>query len=225
MSGTGRCGWGAVVAWAVALLGGGVPASHAQSPPRPSAEILIERTVAIVGGAVITQSEVMVATALGLVPPEGTATPGAGVRALVDRWLMLHEVERFSPPDPDSVKVDAGVDAARARAGGEAALAAVLARGGFTTGKLAAWIRDDLRIAAYLAQRFVTTGAPTDTEVAAYVSARRVEFERSGVAAADEARVARERMADERRRGLIADWLADLRRRTTVVEFPPYPGP
>jgi hypothetical protein len=179
-------------------------------------ELLVERTVAVVGGAAITLSDVRTALALELV--DGDEREGAA--RLVERWLILHEVSRFAPPEPAPAEIDARVAAVRARAGSPAALDAILARGGFTVGRLAAWVRDDLRIAAYLDQRFVTAGTASEADVAEYAAAHAAELDAAGVTAADRLRVARERLQAERRRELITDWLAELRRRTPVVEIP-----
>jgi hypothetical protein len=143
---------------------------------------------------------------------------------VIERWLMLHEVARFSPPEPEPAAVDARVAEVRARAGGEEALAAVLAAGGFTTARLTSWLRDDLRIAAYLDQRFASAGVPPDADVTAYAAAHRAELEQAGVPPAALNQAARERLVAERRRELISDWLADLRRRTEIVEFRRDPG-
>jgi hypothetical protein len=179
-------------------------------------ETLIERTVAVVGGAAITLSDVRTALALGLV--DGDEREGAA--RLVERWLILHEVSRFAPPEPAPAEIDARLAAIRARVGSPAALEAILARGGFTVGRLAAWVRDDLRIAAYLDQRFVTAGSASEADVAEYAAAHAAELDAAGVTAADRLRVARERLQAERRRELITDWLDELRRRTPVVEIP-----
>ena len=40
-------------------------------------------------------------------------------------------------------------------------------RHGFTEVRLRAWVRDDLRTQAYLAQRFASASTPTDAEIAA----------------------------------------------------------
>ena len=58
-------------------------------------------------------------------------------------------------------------------------MCSALDAGGFTEARLRAWVRDDLRIAAYLDQRFAAAGAPTDEEVAAYYAAHRDEFDES----------------------------------------------
>ncbi len=179
-------------------------------------ETLVERTVAVVGGAAITLSDVRTAVALGLV--DGDERTGAA--RLVERWLILHEVSRFAPPEPTLAEIETRVAAIRVRAGSPAALDAVLTRGGFTAGRLAAWVRDDLRIAAYLDQRFVTAGAASDADVAEYAQAHAAELAAAGVTADARLPAARERLQAERRRELITDWLGELRRRTVVVEIP-----
>lgn len=141
--------------------------------------LLVDRTVAIVDGRTITLSDARVAVALGLV--EGESVDADVVDRLIDRELMLRETNRYTPPDPPAEAIDARMDRARQHAGGEAALERVLESGGFSQMRLRGWIRDDLRIAAYLEQRFVM---------------------------------------DDRRADLIADWVEDLRRRTSITVIP-----
>ena len=113
---------------------------------------LVDRTVAVVGGRTITLSDLRVAVALGIV--DGSGGEAEVVDRLIDRELMLRETDRYTPPDPPEAAVDARLDEARTRAGGEQALERVLESGGFDPARLRRWIRDDLRIAAYLEQHF-----------------------------------------------------------------------
>lgn len=182
-------------------------------------ETLIERTVAIVGGAVITQSDVRTALALGLVDAAGPDAERDAAARLIERWLILHEVSRFAPPEPAPGAVAARLAVIADRAGSPAALDALLVRGGFTPGRLASWVRDDLRIAAYLDQRFATAGVASEGDVAEYAAAHAADLVAAGVPAAERLTVARQRLQAERRRELVTDWLAELRRRTTVVEI------
>ena len=117
----------------------------------PQAE-LIDRTLAIVSGRTITLSDARTALALGLV--EGTSVDLPLVQRLVDRELMVREAERYPLPEPSRDRTEADLAAAEARVGGEAALTRVLLTGGFTRERLRAWVHDDLRVAAYLQQRF-----------------------------------------------------------------------
>ena len=113
---------------------------------------LVDRTLAIVAGRTVTLSDARTALALGLV--EGAAVDADVVQRLVDRELMLREVDRYDPPEPTVERIDERLAAARAVAGGEDGLARVLRDGGFAERRLRAWIRDDLRVEAYLQQRF-----------------------------------------------------------------------
>jgi hypothetical protein len=116
---------------------------------------LVERTMAIVGGTAITLTDVQAAIALGLVP-QGANVDDA-TEALIDRALMLREVDRYAPPEPDASRIDQRLAALRARVD-QAQLATILAASGVTEARLRGWIRDDLRIAAYLDQRFAADG-------------------------------------------------------------------
>lgn len=197
--------------------------AQAQAPAPAAAEALIERTLAIVGSAVVTQSDVTLARTLGLVDDTAAASPEMALSALVDRWLMLLEVARFAPAEPASAAVEAQLAVIRGRVADEAALTRALAASGRAASYLTAWVRDDLRIAAYLQQRFASTGAPGEADIAAYLRSHASELAAAGLDGDAATATARTRLADERRRELVDDWLADLRRRTPVVTFAPRP--
>ena len=137
-----------VVALAFALAGSVIPAAG------QSRGELVERTLAIVGGSAITMSDVQTALALGLV--NGANDVASGTEKVIERALILREVERYAPPEPDPLRVDERLSQLRARVSGK--LDEVLAAGGFSEARLRAWLRDDLRIAAYLDQRFAADG-------------------------------------------------------------------
>ena len=67
------------------------------SPVAAGGQELVERTLAIVGRAAITLSDVRTAMALGLVDTNDEAT---AIEALVQRALVLQEVDRYAPPEP-----------------------------------------------------------------------------------------------------------------------------
>lgn len=177
--------------------------------------VLLDRTLAIVGGEAITLADVQTARALELIDERDTA---AATERLITRTLMLREVERYAPAEPAPAAVDTRVAELAARLPGDR-LAQVLEAGGFTDARLRAWIRNDLRIAAYLAQRFAAVGTPSEEEVSTYYRAHREEFDRRAQTFEQAAPEIRERLAVERRQNLIADWVADLRRRTPVIEL------
>lgn len=178
---------------------------------------LLDRTVALVGGQAITLSDVRAALALGLVD-DGKATVADATARLVDRELILREVQRYAPPAPEASAVEARLAEIRKRAGGE--LSGLFEEFGFTETRLIAWIRDDLRTEAYLAQRFASASVPGDAEVSAAYLRQRAEFDKIGLTFEQAAPMVRERLVEARRRELVVDWLSDLRRRTDVVILP-----
>jgi len=91
------------------------------------------------------------------------------IQRLVDRELMLREADRYQPPEPSPELLQTALTAATRRAGGEDALSRVLAAGGFSLDRLRSWVRDDLRVAAYLQQRFPADDRRPD-QIADWVS-------------------------------------------------------
>lgn len=199
----------------LALIAAGSPA------PGAAGQELIERTLALVGGQPITLSDVRAATAFGLVAAD-RATPDVPLvtAVLVDRELMLREVQRYAPPPPSEAAVDARLDEVRQRYSDPAAFDRALELHGLTEVRLRAWLRDDLRTVAYLAQRFASASTPTDADIAAAYARSRAAFDTAGLSLEQATPQLRERLVVARRAELISDWLSDLRRRTDVVILP-----
>lgn len=183
-----------------------------------SAQQLLDRVVARVDGYAITLTDVHAALALGVVEaPEAGGPESAAVQGLIDRQLVLAEVARFAPPEPDPGAVDREVDAMKAGPG--AALAGVMRATGLDEARIREMARDTLRIEAYLNQRFGTTVQVSDEEVARYYREHPGEFVQGGapVPFAEAEPVARERAAAGRRAATIAQWLRDLRMRAEIA--------
>jgi hypothetical protein len=127
---------------------------------------VIDRIMAVVSGQPITLSDVTAARQFGLVqPPAGTPDPGAYiVDRLIDRTLIIAEVNRFQPPEPDPVEMTIRMDELERRLGSAAALDKALAVVGMTRDQLRRYFRDDLRITTYLNQRFGATAVPAARE-------------------------------------------------------------
>lgn len=125
---------------------------------------LIDRIMAVVGGRPITLSDVHAAIQFRLVePPAGTPDPlGYTLERLVERTLILAEVERFQPPEPDPIEITVRVDDLRHRAGSAEAFDRALSVTGMTREQLRRHIHDDLRITTYLNQRFGATSASAE---------------------------------------------------------------
>jgi hypothetical protein len=179
---------------------------------------LLDRTLALVGGQPITLSDARAAIALGLIDDAKGSLAEVTTR-LVDRELVLREVQRYAPPAPAESVVDARLADIRERLAGS--LNRILDTHGFSETRLRAWVRDDLRTQAYLAQRFASASLPSDGEVSAAYTRQRAEFDNAGLTFEQAAPIVRERLIEARRRELIVDWVADLRRRTDVVIIEP----
>lgn len=181
---------------------------------------LIDRILAVVNGSIITLSDVHAAEQFGLV--SGAGNRAAAIERLIDRRLMLMEVDRYAPAEPKAEQIDAGIAAIQARFASPAAFQATLAASGLTMEQLRRHKRDDLRLETYLQQRFALAVQPSDDEVLAYYRANQSAFTRGGVLRSyEEARAdARAALMAQRRRAAEAEWIAGLRRRADISVLP-----
>lgn len=180
---------------------------------------IIDRIVAVVQGNVIMLSDIAAVRRLGLVVPPAQDDPVAWTtNRLIDRALMLIEVDRYSPPEPSDAAISQALAAVRGRFTSQAELDRALVSSGMSADQLRRFVRDDLRLDAYLDQRFGTTLQPSDDEVAAYYREHAPEFTRGGrLLPFDEVSgEVRAKLLAERRARLIADWVSGLRRRADV---------
>jgi hypothetical protein len=115
----------------------------------------IDRVLAVVAGQLITLTDVTAALNLRLQTSDGAADPVRAVLTkLIDRELILTEVDRYAPPEPMAEAVDREVERVRARFPSQDALDAALAGSGIDEKHLRETLRQDLRVRAYLDQRF-----------------------------------------------------------------------
>lgn len=120
---------------------------------------VVDRVVARVNGQAITLSDARLALGLGMVQvPPGSDPILAATRVLVQRQLLLAEVTRFMPPEPDPDLLAGELTSLRARAGSPADYQALVRDTGIDEARLRELARDTLRIQAYLGQRFGGTG-------------------------------------------------------------------
>lgn len=208
-----------------AALPAGVSGAVGAAGAGPAAAEIIDRVVAVVEGAIITQSDVSAARRLGLVtagqamgaPVRDAPAERTSVRdALVERQLVVAEVDRYAPPEPAEVDVAASFEAVRRRVGA-AEVDVVLRETGWSDAELRRYLRDTLRIEAYLQQRFGTI-EPGEAEVQEYYAAHAADFRPRTLPEAREAVVAA--IARERRTALIHEWVAGLRRRANIRILP-----
>lgn len=140
----------------------------------PSAHVdVIDRIMAVAGTQPITLSEVAAAKQFELVAvPPGTSDPtGYVLDRLIDRALMLIEVDRFQPPEPDPSEITAQIDRLQVKAGSAEAFDRALAVTGTSREQLQRFVRDSLRIQTYSNQRFGPILDPVEREesIAAWV--------------------------------------------------------
>lgn len=113
-----------------------------------NAQQLLDRVVARVGPTAITQTDVEAAVAFGVVDP----TTGDPVKLMIDRRLMLAEVNRFPPPEPDMRAIQALMVTMKAAAGPD--VNAVMKKTGVDDKRLSELARETLRLQSYVQQRF-----------------------------------------------------------------------
>jgi hypothetical protein len=191
-------------------------------PPLPpgrgalAAQQIVDQVIVRVGERAIFETEVRAALALGVIEARGNGDPqAAALEAMIERQLMLTEIQRGTPPEPDPAAVDAEVERLKAWAGGE--LGAIMARNGVDDMRLRQMARDTLRIQLYLDTRFPQPTV-SDAEAEAFYKMHPEAFRRNGVLMTFDqaAAAARAAAAQERRESRIAQWLTGLRKRADV---------
>jgi hypothetical protein len=115
----------------------------------------IDRILAVAAGQLIMMSDVTGAIDLGLQSTDGASDPVRAVLTkLIDRELVLAEVDRYAPPEPTAEAVDRELQRVRQRFSSPDAFDSALARSGIDDTHLRETLRQDLRMRAYLDQRF-----------------------------------------------------------------------
>jgi hypothetical protein len=178
---------------------------------------IIDRIVAVVGPDVIMLSDVRAVTTLGLMPD--AADDEAVIAQLIDRALILAEVNRFIVPEPGIDLITSDIADVRRHFPTLEALAAALATVGLTEAGLARVVRDNRRIDSYLSQRFGSTVQPTEAELAQFYRERASRYSvGAALQSFDQVREqVRRDLQEERRQALIADWVSRLRARVAIT--------
>lgn len=167
----------------------------------------VDRLVAVVEQRALTASDLRVATRLGSIPgnaPDDVAL----VEQLVAHELIRLEVERFAVAQPTHARVEAQMLALAGTRPLDDFLGELAALGLSREGVVRA-VADDMRIGAYLDQRFSAAAQPTDGEVATRATS-------DGDTSAQGLIAARRALIAERTQALVDDWVAGLRRRAAV---------
>ena len=185
-----------------------LPAVHGQQ--------LLDRVLARVDGVPITLTDVQAAIGLGIIQVGSGDAIAEGTQQMLDRQLELTEVQRFPPPEPSPDAV--AREASRLKMNAGPRLPMLMQSTGLTEQRVSDMARENLRIAAYLDQRFGTTVQVSDEEVAAYYRTHEAEFTKGGgtVPYEEAEPIARQRASTERRRAIVNQWIRDLRSRADV---------
>jgi len=183
---------------------------------------IIDRVVAVVDGHLITMSDVRTITALHLLDPASPASPveagrDPGVEHLIDRILVLEEVERYAPAPPDDKAIDARLATIAEANGSAAQLEERLHELGVSPAWLRQWATDSMRIRAYVDQRFGNVVQPTDEELEAYFRDHQRDFAGKDANDATVQSTARTAIVAGRRRAVLTEWITGLRRRADVM--------
>ena len=174
----------------------------------------------------ILQSDVRAFVDLQL--PIGDNGMGAGsedyvLTYLIERRLVLDEVERYVAADPPPAGVERRLAAAAGHFPSAEAFEAALARAGYTRDDLRQVLRDDMRREAYEENRFGAGALPTEEQLRAFYDSRAGEFVEDGRSLPfGEARpLVLRRVADQRRAALVDEWVAGLVRRGQINRLLP----
>ena len=141
---------------------------------------------------------------------------------LIERWLILNQVDRYVVADPPAVIIERQLTDVRTSFSSEAAFITALEQVGYTTDDLRQVLRDNARRDAYLEDRFTAVRLPSDDQLREYFEAHEDEFTQSGrpLTFAEARPFVLQRLAEELRTGMIADWVEELVRRAVVVRMP-----
>jgi hypothetical protein len=181
---------------------------------------VIDRMLAVVAGDLIMMSDVAAAVEFGLVPQaSGSDLTRIVLSQLIDRSLMLAEVDRYAPPEPTAASVDRELQIVRERFASPEAFESALARFGVEEASLRETLRANLRLRAYLEQRFSAV-PPSDEEIAEYYRDHVDRFTRDGVPQPIDAVRGDviQALGLDRRQAMVDEWLAGLRRRASITD-------
>ncbi len=166
-------------------------------------------------------SDVSAARDFGILPPPTAVDPVRDMLSrLIDRALVLAEVDRYAPPEPSADAVDRAMETLRRRFSTAQAFQNALARNGLAEKHLRETLREGLRIQSYLDQRF-TVAPPVDEDLGRYYRDHPDEFRRGGVVAAfeDVRQDVGQAVVADRRRSLVDEWVNGLRRRAEIIDL------
>jgi hypothetical protein len=133
------------------------------APVLRAQQVELDRTLERIYGSVVMASDVRQVRLLKLADG-GADTDAAAQTTIENRLLILREVSRGNATEPSAERIAEKRDAWRRLWPASTDFTALLARAGTSSQALDGWFRDELRIEAYLSERFPQTTDPRRAE-------------------------------------------------------------
>jgi peptidyl-prolyl cis-trans isomerase SurA len=185
----------------------------------PGRAEVIDRILAVVDTQIITLSDVRAALRFRLVPEDVSVDPTAAtLDRLINRRLMLAEVDRYAPPEPSTAAVDAALAEIERRFKDTLEMEVALNQSAMPREELRRFLRDTLRLETYLQQRFATVVQPAEDDIGRYYREHPAEFTVGGALRplTEVREAARAAVVREQREVFVRQWVEGLRRRGSV---------
>ncbi|HEY6912004.1 MAG TPA: hypothetical protein VI356_21685 [Myxococcales bacterium] len=194
-------------------------------PARAAERRLIDEVVAVVDAHSITLSEVAAETRVRLVSSQGAAAAGmpldrpilaASLRKTIEERVVLSEMQRLKLFDLEPGELESLLARFRARFASQADFDSFSRMVELTEEEIGAILARELRVARYLDNRLKLAAQLRDSELD--------EATRGQKLAPLEREELRRRLSQEKYQRLLAELLADLRKRATVRVLDPLDG-
>jgi len=126
-------------------------------------QVEVDRTLERIYGSVVMASDVRQVRLLKLADG-GADTDAAAQTTIENRLLIMRELSRGTAPEPAAERIAEKREAWRKTWPASTDVPALLSRAGMSAQALDGWFRDELKIEAYLADRYPQTGDPRRAE-------------------------------------------------------------
>jgi hypothetical protein len=139
------------------------------APVLRAQQVELDRTLERVYDSVVTTSDVRQVRLLRLADG-GADTDAAAQTTIENRLLIMRELSRGSVPEPAADRIAEKREAWRRTLPPSTDVPALLARAGMSGQALDGWFRDELKIEAYLADRFPLTDPRRAERISAWIN-------------------------------------------------------
>ena len=184
---------------------------------------VIDKVVATVDSQIIMLSDVRAVTELGvLVMGSNEGSETQVISRLINRILILVEVDRFLVSEPLQIEIQRRIDELKEHHSTVESFETAWKSVGMTEERLYRLIRNNLRIDSYLLQRFTSTAEPTNAELVQYHKENQDLYTLNGsrLPFNDARELVRDDLLEERRQVIIQNWIARLHQGVEVVYVP-----